>query len=140
MTPSQRRSFGWLAVLAILLVLGGCVERTMKIDSDPQGARVLLNDEEVGVTPAKLSFLWYGDYDVILRKDGFETLKTHYRLDPPWYQYPPFDLIAECLIPATIRDAHVLPTYELKPMAVSPIEEIAERANEARRQASGGEP
>ena len=117
-----------------------CVERTMKIDSDPQGARVFLNDEEVGVTPAKLSFLWYGDYDVILRKDGFETLKTHYRLDPPWYQYPPFDLIAECLIPATIRDAHVLPSYALKPMAFPSIEEIVERAGEARRQASGEAP
>ena len=121
--------------LMALLALGGCVERTMKIDSDPQGARVFVNDEEVGLTPAKLSFLWYGDYDLILRKDGYQTLKTNYRVNPPWYQYPPVDLVAECLIPGTIKDQHVLPTYHLEPTGVPPIQEVVERALQLRRQA-----
>ena len=123
------------ALVIGLVALGGCVERTMKIDSDPQGARVFVNDEEVGVTPAKFSFLWYGDYDLILRKDGYETLKTHYRIDAPWYQYPPIDLVAECLIPTTIKDEHVLPTYRLKPASVPPVREAVERAVQLRERA-----
>ena len=126
--------------LTVLLALGGCVERIMKIDSHPQGARVFVNDEEVGDTPARFSFLWYGDYDIILRKDGFETLKTHQRVVPPWYQIPPFDLVAECLIPTTIRDEHTLPTYELEPARVPPIEEVVGRALEAREEALGKTP
>ncbi|MFQ5806800.1 MAG: PEGA domain-containing protein [Phycisphaerae bacterium] len=135
MIPSPRRLLGSVAAAVALLMLGGCVERTMKIDSDPQGARVFVNDEEIGVTPARFSFLWYGDYDILLRKDGFETLKTHYRVDPPWYQYPPIDLIAECLIPSTIKDEHVLPTYRLASMRVPPLQEIVERAVDLREHA-----
>jgi hypothetical protein len=133
------RPTGMFHVLAVglvgLLLLGGCVERTMKIDSDPQGARVFVNDEEVGTTPVKFSFLWYGDYDLILRKDGCQTLKTHHRVVPPWYQYPPFDIAAECLIPGTIRDVHVLPTYRLDPAQVPPIQQVVERAVELRQAA-----
>ncbi len=46
----------WLppAVFALVLVaLGGCVERVMKIETDPQGALITVNDEEVGVSPVK---------------------------------------------------------------------------------------
>ncbi|WP_320046873.1 PEGA domain-containing protein [uncultured Ilyobacter sp.] len=113
MSTSLVRRYGILIAAAALFVAGGCVERTMKITSDPQGARVFVNDEEVGVTPVKFSFLWYGDYDIILRKDGYQTLKTHHRVDAPWYQYPPFDLVSECLVATTIHDDHELPTYTL---------------------------
>ena len=122
---------------AALLLAGacGCVERVMKISSDPGGARVFLNDEEVGLTPVTVAFLWYGDYDVILRKEGYETLKTHYRVHPPWYQFPPADIVAETLVPGTIRDVHVLPTYELAESLTPPAEEVVQRAAELRERA-----
>ena len=135
MTCTRRRSFKIITLLAALLALGGCVERIMRIESDPQGARVFVNDKEVGVTPVKFSFLWYGDYDIILRREGFETLKTNCRVNAPWYQYPPIDLVAECLIPATIRDEHVLPTYELEPAPTPEISQVVERAVQTREQA-----
>lgn len=130
---------GRVVGLALLVGLGGCVERTLKIDSQPQGARVFINDAEVGATPVKVSFLWYGDYDIMLRKDGYQTLKTHYQVRPPWYQYPPFDLITECLLPVMIRDEHVLPTYELVPADSPPLGELVERAVELRTRALGRE-
>jgi hypothetical protein len=133
-TPHRRLSIATALLLAIA-ALGGCVERRMKIDSDPQGARVFVNDEEVGATPVKFSFLWYGDYDIILRKNGYETLKTHYRVDAPWYQYPPFDLITECFIPDTIEDERSLPTYQLQPARVPPLQEVVERAVRLRERA-----
>ena len=140
MIPSHRRLLTSIASLLGVTALGGCVERTMKIDSDPQGARVFVNDEEVGVTPVKFSFLWYGDYDILLRKEGFGTLKAHHRVNRPWYRYAPIDLIAECLVPTTIKDEHILPTYQLEPERAPPIEEVVERAVQARDEALYEEP
>jgi len=104
----------------------------MRIDTRPSGALVIVNDEEVGVSPVKFSFLWYGDYDIVIRKSGYQTLRTHYRVDPPWYQWPPFDLIAETLIPQTIKDEHVLPTFELVPAEAPAVADVVERAMELR--------
>jgi hypothetical protein len=129
------------AVAAVLLLtIGGCVERTMKIQTDPPGALVVVNDEEVGVSPVKFSFLWYGDYDLILRKRGYETLKTHCRVDPPWYQIPPIDLIAETMIIGTLHDDHVLPTYVLDQAETPTAEEVIDRAVELRERALSGRP
>lgn len=62
-----------LAALAASLASGGCVERVMKISTTPTGARVFINDEEVGLSPVKVSFVWYGDYDIVIRKQGLPT-------------------------------------------------------------------
>ena len=64
----------WLILL--MAALGGCVERTMTFQSNPPGALVYVNNQEIGRTPMRRDFTWYGNYDVVLRKDGYETLKT----------------------------------------------------------------
>jgi hypothetical protein len=113
----------------------------MKITTRPPGAVVVVNDEEVGVSPVKFNFLWYGDYDIIIRKPGYETLKTHHRVDAPWWQWPVFDLITETMIAGTLHDDHVVPEYELKPAELPPVDEVAQRAVELRDRAlfGGGE-
>jgi hypothetical protein len=131
-----RRLLPAVAAAALLVSLGsGCVERTMKIQTDPPGALVMVNDEEVGLSPVKFSFLWYGDYEIILRKADYETLRTHYRVEAPWYQWPPFDLVAETMILDVIRDEHVLPTYVLEPARTPSVAEVTERAVELRERA-----
>lgn len=106
----------------------GCVERVMRISTDPQGARVFVNDEDVGLTPARFTFLWYGDYDLVIRKPGFKTVRTHHRVEPPWHQYPPFDLIGETMVATTIRDEHDVPLIKLEPETTPPASELVERA------------
>ncbi len=76
----------------------------MTINTDPQGAAVTLNDQLVGTSPVTVDFTWYGDYDVILRKESFETLSTHHRINAPWYELPGLDFISEALVPWTIED------------------------------------
>lgn len=120
----------WVGCAALLAA--GCVERTMKIQTSPPGATVIVNDEEVGVSPAKFAFTWYGDYDIVLRKPGYKTLKTHYELKPPWYQIPPMDFVSECLTPQMLRDHHELPTYTLEPADEGLAADIVERAEEMR--------
>ncbi len=98
------------------LALAGCgVERTLRLESDPPGALVYLNGEEVARTPADVPLAWYGKYDVAVRKEGYETLKTQRWVVAPWWQWPPFDLAAE-LIPLPLRDRRRL-SFELSPAA-----------------------
>ena len=124
-----------LLIGLLLTLISGCVERRMKIQTDPPGAIVVVNDEEVGVSPVAFSFLWYGDYDIILRKPGYQTLHTHYRVNAPWYQWPPIDIAAEVLVPVQIRDEHVLPTFVLDPAEPPLVADVVERAVELRNRA-----
>ena len=102
-------------LFAALLVLpaAGCVRRVMTVESSPPGALVYLNGQEVGRTPLTRDFLWYGTYDVALRKEGYETRKARTRVIAPWWQIPPIDLLAE-LNPLRPTDRRRL-TYTLTP-------------------------
>ncbi len=122
---------GLVALIVALSWLVGCVERTLTINTTPEGALVYLNDEEIGRTPVSTNFTWYGDYDVIIRKDGYKPLKTSAMIREPWYQVPPIDFFAECLTPATIRDTHYL-EYELEPADPVVPDELVRRAEEVK--------
>jgi hypothetical protein len=75
----------------------GCVQRTISITSDPSGALVHLNDEQVGRTPVTVPFIFYGVYDVRLEADGYEPLWTAQKAKAPWWEMPPIDLFAEAV-------------------------------------------
>lgn len=79
------------------LLLGGCVQRTITINTEPSGAMVSLNDEEIGVSPVTVNFEWYGDYNVIISKPGYETLKTHREIKRPIHDRFPADLLYDVL-------------------------------------------
>ncbi len=74
------------------LVLGGCLSRRLEITSEPSGALVTLNDQELGITPLSASFTHYGSYDILLEKAGCDPLRTHRTAWTPWYEFPPLDL------------------------------------------------
>ena len=95
-----------VAVLVSVVMVCGCVQRKLTINTQPQGALVVLNDEEIGISPVTVNFNWYGDYNVRISKEGFETLKTHRKLKKPWYDDFPFDIWAQLLNPKTIKDSY----------------------------------
>ncbi len=126
----------WLVGIGLLFG-GGCVERTMTIKTDPPGALVYLNDQELGRTPLKRDFTWYGDYDVEIRKEGYQPLHTHKWVTAPWYQWVPFDLAAE-IQPGTVKDHHEL-FFKLEPqeaVAVNPSD-VMGRAEALKDQLEG---
>jgi hypothetical protein len=128
-----------LCAAALLLLAGpGCVRRTLTIRTAPEGSRVVLNDEEIGVAPVSVDFTWYGDYDVILRKEGYETLKTNHKLDAPWYQIPPIDLIAEAFVPWTIHDRREV-SFTLEPRQEPDRDQLIRGAKELRDRALYGQ-
>jgi hypothetical protein len=119
-------------VLVVSLSLAGCVERTLTINTEPQGALVVLNDEEIGISPVTTSFEWYGDYWVRLSKEGYETLDTHRELKGPWYDQFPFDFFA-MLNPKRIVDSYEW-TFELALQKQPTAEELIRSAEELKEQ------
>jgi hypothetical protein len=92
---------------------GGCVgvRRELTVESEPAGALVYINGDEIGRTPMTKEFIYYGTLDLKLRKDGYETLEDRPRVWAPWWQVPPIDLVAEAF---SATDRHKL-SYELRP-------------------------
>ena len=75
-----------LACLAVAIAAtAGCARRQVTVTSNPSGALVYLNDREVGRTPFTTDLVWYGTYDVVLRKEGYETLHKRTRVNAPWW-------------------------------------------------------
>jgi hypothetical protein len=120
--------------LTCVLFVTGCVERRLTINTEPQGGRVILNDEEIGTSPVTVAFQWYGDYNVTIRKEGYETLKTHRELKGPWYDTFPFDFFAQILSPRRIVDTYDW-TFELKEKEQIGREHLIQNAQELKRKA-----
>jgi hypothetical protein len=89
---------------------------------------VEISGVQVGRTPVTFPFTWYGDYEIILSLDGYETLVTHADITPPWYEVPPLDLFSE-IAPWTYHDQRFL-HYELTPGEPTPREQLIRRADE----------
>lgn len=119
--------------LVASLLLGGCVERELTINTSPQGALVTLNDEEIGISPTTVNFQWYGDYNVRISKEDYETLNTHRELKGPWYDGFPFDFFAQIVNPNRIVDSYEW-TFELSPKRQISREELIRNAQEAEKQ------
>jgi hypothetical protein len=118
--------------LMIAITLSGCVERKLTINTEPQGAMVVLNDEEIGTSPVTVSFEWYGDYNVRISKEEFETLKTHRKLKAPWYDSFPFDFLT-LLNPERTVDEYEW-SFELEPKKEISREELLQNAEILKKQ------
>ena len=117
------------AIFSILLT--GCVERRLTINTDPADARVILNDEYIGTSPVTVSFNWYGDYNVRIEKEGFTTVQTHRKLNAPWYDHFPFDFFAQ-LNPRKTIDTYDW-TFELAPAKPIDRQQLIEDAQQVRQ-------
>ena len=116
----------------ILALLTGCVERRFRVESNPPGAYVYINNHPYGPTPVDVPFLFYGDYDVMLVKEGYETKKVKQPVPPPWYQYPVIDFFAEALYPGQLTDIWPL-FYELEPVCQPNLDLLKAEGEELRR-------
>ena len=103
----------------------------MTITSTPPGALVLISDVEKGRTPLTIPFTWYGDYDIILRREGYKTLKTHAHINTPAHQYPPLDLLT-AMAPWTIHDRRYL-HFKMVELVPPSDEELVKRADSLRK-------
>jgi hypothetical protein len=124
---------------AILLLAGiglfsGCVERRYTIRSDPPGATVIVNGEEIGPAPASKSFVYYGDREISLMLDGYQTKTVIQPIKAPWWDNIVTEFFTENIIPVSLRDEREF-KYQLVP-AESPAQgELRDRAEGLRGEA-----
>jgi hypothetical protein len=123
-----------------LLTAGtGCLYRRMTIHSDPPGALVMLEGEEVGYTPCSVDFTYYGTREITLIKDGYETLTVMQKVRTPWYQYTPVEFFTDNLLLSRQTDRHAF-TYRMRRQEVVPTAELLDRAAGLRASAQGPAP
>ena len=121
------------AVVVASLCAAGCVQRRMTVRSNVPGAQVYVDNYEIGRTPVSTDFIYYGQRDIRLVKDGYETLKVKQTVNAPWYQYPGLDFFVENLWPWELRDERNF-NYQMQPQYLVPTETILSRAEEMRSQ------
>lgn len=126
-------------------VLTGCLEHTIVVTSEPAGAVVYLNDQEIGRTPVEADFRYFGVYDVRLNLEGYEPIVTSRKAAAPLYEVPPIDLAAEAVpakLPTRIEWHFVMaPLASQVPGADREAlqRELLSRAGELRESAENGE-
>jgi hypothetical protein len=129
-----RRLMLLMVVLAWLVSLSGCVERRYTIRSNPPGALVIVNGEEIGPTPVSKSFTFYGDREITLMLDGYETQTVIQKIDAPWWDNHFTEFFTENLVPYTYRDERDF-TYQLSPTVVPDQNDVLNRGQNLRAQA-----
>ena len=134
----SRRTALALALFALCAMQSGCVRRRMTVRSNPPGAQVFIDNQEVGITPCSASFTYYGTRQITLIKDGYRTENLYHRVNAPWYQYPPLDFVTETAVPHEIRDERVV-DVQLVPQEVVPEAPLRQRAEDLRNQARTGQ-
>jgi hypothetical protein len=123
-----------LVLVAGVSLLTGCVERRYTIRSDPPGATVVVNGEEIGPTPASKSFVYYGQREITLILDGYETKTVIQPISAPWWDNYFTEFFTENMLPTTLRDEREY-KFQLTPAQSPPKGELRDRAESLRSEA-----
>jgi hypothetical protein len=138
----MRKGAGAIVGVCALLALSGCIERRIRVTSEPSGARVYLNDEPIGTTPCEARFTFYGTYDVRVELDGYEPIHEPRTAHAPLHEYPGIDFVATALpveFENVIEWDFVMVPVEETTDPEGAREHLIERADELRARAISGE-
>jgi PEGA domain len=130
----NRRMWVLLLLCLGLGALCGCVERRYTIRTDPPGATVVVNGEEIGPSPASKSFVYYGDRKITLIKDGYQTQTLIQPIKAPWWDNYITEFFTENVVPVSLRDEREF-GYKLEPFRMTPQGELRDRAESLRSEA-----
>ena len=109
--PGAFRPCAMLVLGLAALALPGCISRVLEVKSDPPGAWVYLNGQELGTTPVVHQFDHYGTRSIVVSKQGHKPAAEVIHLRAPWWGWFPFDFFVE-LWPGGVEDRHEF-SYEL---------------------------
>jgi hypothetical protein len=126
-----------LPCVFLALVCTGCVERRYTIRTNPPGALAYVNGEEIGTTPVSRSFTYYGDREITLVQDGFETQRVVQPIKAPWWDNLFTEFFTENLVPWTIRDERDM-NFDMYPVQNSQMGDLQQRADLMRAESQGG--
>jgi hypothetical protein len=105
-----------LVVAAVTVGLSaGCVDRRFVVETNVPGAQIAVDGTPIGPSPADSRWEYAGSYQFIASAPGYQPLAKRVHFKAKWYQYPPFDLIAEAFWPFRIEDVRRV-YLELEPL------------------------
>src|ERR1700761_2412281 len=131
---ARRARAAFILLLILVCMASGCVRRRLNVRTNPPGALVYVDNQQIGSTPCSVDFTYYGTREIRLVKPGYETLTVNQPIPTPWYEYIPLDFVSENLVPNKIRDNRTV-TYDLAPQAIMPPQQLVERGNQLRQDA-----
>jgi hypothetical protein len=133
----------WMALGALGLVslggLSGCVERRYTIRTNPPGALAIVNQEEIGPTPVSRSFTFYGDREITLMLDGYQSQTIIQPINSPWWDNALTEFFTENVIPFTFRDEREF-VYQMQPTSIPEVNDLVARGQNLRVQAQVNPP
>jgi hypothetical protein len=132
---SRRAVIALLAAIALLPT--GCLRRRLFVQSNPPGAMVFVDNQQIGNTPCSVDFTYYGTRQIRLVKPGFETLTVNQPIPTPWYEVPPIDFVSDNLVPSKLID-HRSVAFNLQPQVIVPTDQLLDRANQLRQETLQG--
>jgi hypothetical protein len=119
--------------LAVTLGQTGCVKRRYTIRTDPPGATVIVNNEEIGRSPVSRSFTFYGDREITLILDGYQTQTVRQPIKSVWFDNYLTEVFTENLIPFTLRDEREF-VFKMQPEVAPPYVDVLSRGENLRSQ------
>jgi hypothetical protein len=134
LSMNRRARKATLVLIGLMLLSeSGCVRRRLNVRSNPPGALVYVDNQQIGTTPCSVDFTYYGTREIRLIKPGYETLTVNQPIPTPWYQIPPLDFISENLTPVRIRDNRTV-SFDMAPQIIVPTDVIVDRASQLRQE------
>ncbi|TWT34023.1 PEGA domain protein [Posidoniimonas corsicana] len=124
-----------LLLIGAVLLPTGCVRRRLTVRTNPPGALLYVDNQQIGTTPCGVDFTYYGTREIRVVKAGYETKTINQPIPTPWYEIPGIDFVSENLVPWRIRDDRVV-TIPMSPQRMIPTEELKARGQQLRMQAS----
>src|SRR5262245_60504692 len=128
---AMRQFTGLLGVAVCAALLTGCVDRRYVITTNPPGAVVYVNNQQIGAAPVDNHFVYYGDYEFLLVKEGYQTKRVVQHIPAPWYEYFPIDFFSENIWPhreLDVRRFH----YDLDPLPAVRTDVLLDEAQNLR--------
>ena len=88
----MKKHIAILVMITLVFSLGGCAtifkgnSSPLKVNSDPENAKIFVNGEYVGRTPLKIHLKGDKHYTIEFRKEGFEPVvrRVHSRIGAGW--------------------------------------------------------
>ena len=94
--------------------------------TDPPGATVIVNGEEIGPSPASKSFVFYGERKITMILDGYQTKTVIQPINAPGGIISSTEFFTENFLPVSLRDDQEF-TYKLEPFQTAPQGELRDR-------------
>lgn len=127
----------WLGLILLMCSQTGCVHRRFTVNTNPPGALVRVDGQDIGYSPASLDFTWYGTREVQLLKDGYETRTEMVSIPAPWYQIFPLDFFTDNFLGTHTSD-HRQFTFPMMPKRADVPTNVIQRGRALRSEAMHG--